>query len=111
MKKLLPAIFAIWAQVSFAQSITVGTVSPLTLCAGDPIAVPYTRTGTFNPANVFTAQLSDASGSFASPVNIGTLIGTGNGTIAATIPITTPNGTNYRIRVVSSDPAVVSSNV
>ncbi len=112
MKRLLLlSILSFIVQMSFSQTITVGTVSPLTLCAGDPIVVPYTRTGTFNLDNVFTAQLSDASGSFASPVNIGTLIGTGNGTIAATIPMSTPNGTNYRIRVVSSSPAVVSTNV
>lgn len=111
MKNLLLIVSFFCVQIALSQTITVGTVSPLTLCAGDPILVPYTRTGTFSSGNVFTAQLSDASGSFTSPVNIGTLIGTGSGTIAATIPMGTPNGTNYRVRVVSSSPAVVSSNV
>lgn len=112
MKKVtLFWIYLISTSFVHSQTITVGAVSPTTLCAGNSIAVPYTRTGTFNAGNVFTAQLSDASGSFTSPTDIGTLIGTGSGTIAATIPVATPVGTNYRIRVVSSNPAVVSSNV
>lgn len=94
-----------------AQSITVGTVSPTTLCAGDNILIPFTKTGTFNSGNIFTAQLSNALGSFASPTDIGTLIGTSAGTITGTIPLMTPNGTNYRIRVVSSSPSVVSGNI
>jgi hypothetical protein len=97
--------------ISKSQSITVGTVSSSSVCAGDNISVSYTRTGTFNPGNIFTAQLSDAAGSFTAPVNIGTIISTNSGTIAATIPLSTPLGTNYRIRIVSSDPAVISSNV
>jgi hypothetical protein len=113
MKKitLLWILFLISIVSIQAQTITVGTVTPTTLCVGDLIAVPYTRTGTFTAGNVFTAQLSDAAGSFASPTDIGTLIGTGNGTIAATIPAATPAGTNYRIRVLGSNPAVISSNV
>lgn len=111
MKRYLIPLLILWAQEVASQSITVTSVVPIMLCAGDPIAVNYTRTGTFDNGNVFTAQLSDASGSFANPVNIGTLIGTGNGTIAATIPLGTPNGTNYRIRVISSSPAIVSNNV
>ncbi|GAB4127302.1 MAG: hypothetical protein OHK0045_12020 [Raineya sp.] len=101
-------LFSILSQ---AQTITVGTVGPTSFCAGDVVAVPYTITGTFNAGNIFTAQLSDVSGSFASPTNIGTIISTNSGTIAATIPMATPSGTGYRIRVVSSDPAVISSNV
>ena len=112
MKKItLFWILSIISILSKAQTITVGTVTPTSLCAGDLIVVPYTRTGAFNAGNVFTAQLSDATGSFAVPTDIGTIISTNSGTIAATIPPATPNGTNYRIRIVSSDPAVTSGNV
>jgi hypothetical protein len=79
-------------------------------CAGATINVPFTLIGSytgFASGNVFTAQLSDASGSFASPVNIGTLNGTSAGTIIAHIPASTPAGTGYRIRVVSSAPVVI----
>jgi hypothetical protein len=92
------------------STITTGTVTP-TLCAdGSTVfSVPFTAAGTFNSGNIFTAQLSDASGSFASPTTIGSLAGTGNGIISCTVPLLTPTGTGYRIRVVSDDPAVVGT--
>ncbi|WP_111707883.1 GEVED domain-containing protein [Lutibacter citreus] len=88
-----------------ATSITTGTISPITYCSGASVSVPFTITGTFTAGNVFTAQLSDASGSFASPVAIGTLTTTTDGIpISATLPIGTSIGAGYRIRVVSSTP-------
>ena len=59
---------------------------------------------------MFTAQLSDATGSFTAATNIGTLTGTTSGTISATIPSTTPAGTAYRIRVIGSNPAITGSD-
>ena len=85
----------------------VGTISPTTFCAGTAVTVPFTAY-TANTGNTYTAQLSDASGSFAAPVSIGTLssAATGAGTISATIPATATGGIGYRIRVVSSNPAL-----
>lgn len=74
------------------------------------ITVPYTTSGTFNNGNIFTAQLSDASGSFASAVNIGTVTATSSGNISATIDHTTAAGTGYRIRVISDNPVVLGSD-
>ena len=74
-------------------------------CTGSVLSQPFTVTGSFTAGNVFTAQLSDANGSFVTPVNIGTLTGTGSGTINITIPAGTPPGNNYRIRIISSAPA------
>jgi len=54
-------------------------------------------------------ELSNAAGSFASPSTIGTLTATGSGTVTATMP-TTAQGTGYRVRVVSTNPAVTGSN-
>lgn len=77
---------------------------PGPLCAGAAINIPYTAVGIFNSTNIFTAQLSDASGSFASPVTIGTLASTAStGIIPGIIPATTPPGSSYRVRVISSD--------
>ncbi len=73
------------------------------LCPGSTVSVPYTANN-FNSGNVFTAQLSDASGSFSSPTSIGTVTATASGTISATIPTSTANGSGYRIRVVGSNP-------
>lgn len=80
-------------------------------CDSSTISITYTTdTITFNTGNVFTAQLSNASGSFASPTNIGTVTSTTASTITATIPANTPFGTGYRIRVTSSSPAYSGSD-
>ncbi|MDO7845128.1 T9SS type A sorting domain-containing protein [Hymenobacter sp. M29] len=78
-------------------------------CAGSALSVSFTANG-FTAGNVFTAQLSNASGSFASPVAIGTLSGTASATIAAVIPAGTAPGAGYRIRVVGSQPATVGAD-
>ncbi|GAA3973647.1 T9SS type A sorting domain-containing protein [Hymenobacter antarcticus] len=91
--------------------IATGTVSG-SLCPGSPIAVPYSvTTGSVNGGNTFTVQLSDASGSFASPVSIGAVASAAaSGTIAAIIPLSTPAGSGYRVRVVADNPAAVGSD-
>ena len=78
-------------------------------CAGTALGVPFTAAN-FTAGNVFTAQLSDASGSFGSPVSIGTLTGTASGTVAGFLPGNTPLGTGYRLRVVGSQPATVGAD-
>ncbi|MFN4122503.1 MAG: T9SS type A sorting domain-containing protein [Flavobacteriales bacterium] len=92
------------------NTIATGTVPPGPHCPGATFQVPYTINGTFNAGNVFTAQLSDATGSFAAPVNIGTNASTTAGNITVTIPMGTPAGTQYRIRVVSNNPAVTGTD-
>ncbi len=86
-----------------SPSITTGPTLT-SICVGSDISVPFTTPAEFNAANVFTAQLSDAAGSFATPTTIGTLTGIGSATIDANIPAATPAGIAYRIRVVGSDP-------
>ncbi len=97
----------------FDEERTLAVTEPLanSFCPGDQLQVNYTKTGVFNQggflvaANVFRAQLSDASGSFANPVNIGSVTSVESGSINATIPALTPPGTGYRIRVVATNPA------
>ncbi len=90
-------------------TITTGLISPVSFCAGIALSVPFTINAAANAGNVFTAQLSDASGSFSSPVTIGTLTSTTASNISCTVPSNTPNGSAYRIRVVSSNPVVTGS--
>ena len=96
------------------------TTSPITgspFCVGATTSAPvnviftYTPVATFT-GSTFTAQLSDASGSFVSPVNIGTISADGSGSqiISATIPAATANGSAYRIRVISNTPIVTGSD-
>lgn len=73
--------------------------------------VDFTSVGTFNAGNTYTAQLSDALGDFTTPTVIGTLNSTANnGTINISIPVGTASGSLYRIRIVSSDPAIVGTD-
>ncbi|GAA4322357.1 beta strand repeat-containing protein [Flaviaesturariibacter amylovorans] len=98
------------ASAAIPTSLAVGTISGSPFCAGASVSIPYTSSG-INSGNTFTAQLSDGSGSFASPVTLGTASGNAaSGTISGTIPAATATGTGYRIRIVSNDPAVTSSD-
>jgi hypothetical protein len=93
-----------------AQTISTSAIAPTLLCRGGTVSVSYTITGTFNAGNIFTAQLSDAAGSFAAPVAIGTLASTVAGTITATIPAGAATGAAYRIRVVASNPVTTGTD-
>ncbi len=96
---------------SFSQTISTSAISGSPFCAGATVSVPYTLTGSYNSGNLFTAELSDASGGFGSPITISApLSSTTAGTITATIPATQASGTGYRIRVISTSPAVTGGN-
>jgi hypothetical protein len=94
-----------------AQTITTGNLPQSSFCPCNTYQVNFTSTGAFNPGNNYTAELSNAAGSFASPVVVGSISSSANsGTIAATIPCNTPNGTQYRIRVVSDNPVTIGTD-
>jgi len=94
------------------SSITTNAIPGSPFCGGTNFSVGFYATGGGNICNIFTAQLSNAAGSFNNPVNIGTLTSDAWGTnfINAMIPFNTPAGTGYRIRIVSSDPVITGSN-
>ncbi|MDJ1492862.1 PKD domain-containing protein [Cytophagaceae bacterium DM2B3-1] len=92
-----------------STSIITEKVSPRVLETGSQILIPFSACGV-NTGNVFTAQLSDQFGRFSNPVNIGTLTGNTSGAINATIPLSTIQGTLYRVRVISSNPALVGTD-
>jgi hypothetical protein len=102
----------------YIDSVVVKPVIPIEVnypaaivCREGAINVPYIAAPLiFNTGNVFTLQLSDASGSFVSPVNIGSVSSTTSGTIAGTIPANTIAGGGYRVRVVSSNSAHISND-
>src|SRR5690606_33866894 len=50
-------------------TITTSAVSPLTYCAGSSVNVSFTTDAAANSGNIFTAQLSNAAGSFSNPTN------------------------------------------
>lgn len=97
---------------STIDNISLTNTNPWCEGTAHSMDVSFDATGTYNTGNVFTAQLSDASGSFATPTNVGSLSIATSGlhTISATIPGSTPSGNAYRIRVISSDPAITSTS-
>ncbi|MDH4470995.1 MAG: T9SS type A sorting domain-containing protein [Fluviicola sp.] len=76
------------------------------------VAVGFDVTGTVNAGNIYTAQLSNAAGSFTSPTSIGSLTSSATGALSinGVIPGGTPAGSGYRIRVVASDPVTTGSD-
>lgn len=114
-KLFVVLIFLIFPLKNYGQAIGV-TVPAATAsyCAGTTLNITFTISGVFSnvpAANVFSAQISDAIGSFAgSPVTIGTRINTTAGTIACTLPSTLLTSGLYRFRVISSNPAINGSD-
>ena len=98
-----------------SSTLATGTItgSPFLFSPNAPAAavtVPYTVSSALSNGNNFTAQLSDANGSFNTATIIGVVSATTSGNISASIPSATPAGTGYRIRVVSSNPILLGSD-
>ena len=87
-------------------SLITGTVA-VNLDPGDEINVSFVVNNPFADDNIFIAELSDRFGNFDEPVKIGTLKGSGSGTIKAAIPDDIKYGAGYRVRVVGTSPEVL----
>lgn len=96
-----------------ATTLSTDALSSLSFsvdCSTDDTGtVDFSSTGSFNSGNTYTVELSDASGSFTSPTEIGSLTSTANsGTINISIPAGTPSGGGYRVRIVADNPSTTS---
>ncbi|TAH28188.1 MAG: T9SS C-terminal target domain-containing protein [Cytophagales bacterium] len=91
---------------------TISNVTLANCTATQNINVNVTSIGTFTSGNQYTAQLSDALGSFASPLATASITSISNspGTIVLTVPAGTLTGTGYLIRVISNNPSIIGSN-
>ncbi len=92
-------------------TISSPSLATANYCKNNSISVPFAISGKFNQGNIFSLQLSDDKGSFAKPVILGTLEQTISGTIAGVIGdsiLASPIAT-YKVRVVSTDPAVLGA--
>src|SRR3954470_14799299 len=95
---LIPALLLVYS-FSFGQTIQlIRFDNSLPYAAGSGVSVHF-KPNLFMIGNIFTLQLSDASGSFASPVIIGTVSDHFAPVINGVIPpVGTPAGNNYRLR-------------
>lgn len=73
-------------------------------CNGDTISIPYRMLGYFGNTSTLTAELSDASGSFASAITLASLTTSSGGSLSAVIPFSIAPGNAYRIRLRTSAP-------
>ena len=100
----------------YNPTLSMGQLASNSYAPGDAITIPFTLTGTMSPdnfnasANKVIAQLSDANGSFSNPTELGRLTTNTSGSIAAQIP-NVPNGTNYQVRVVSTNYPMTGTNI
>ncbi len=86
-----------------------GNLGPF--CTSSSFNLNYATVGEVDAGiETFTAQLSNASGSFASPSNIGSAMAEDGGTIGCTIPANAVAGTGYRVRIKSSYPDFISAD-
>jgi PKD repeat protein len=110
VRLFLLGLFCALASTASAQ-LTIGTVDPGPYTPGSSIAATFTISAAscITQGNVFTLQLSNAAGSFAAPVNIGTYTSFYSAFVNGVIPPATPIGVGYRVRVVSSTPAFTSA--
>ncbi len=80
------------------------------------ISIPFNLEGSMSvynlnaAANEVIAQLSDANGSFANPTELGRMTTDVSGTINGVIPAGLPEGTGYRVRVVSTNYPMISED-
>ncbi|WP_041264051.1 T9SS C-terminal target domain-containing protein [Bernardetia litoralis] len=86
-------------------TIILGTITPTEYCPTATISVPFTFSGAFGASNTFTAQLSDENGNFVTPLVENTF----NSPISLFIPASATASTNYKVRVIGSDPFATSA--
>ncbi|NID08829.1 T9SS type A sorting domain-containing protein [Fibrivirga algicola] len=85
--------------VAVIPTLAVQNFSTTTLCAGQGGSLSVVQGGAFLNSSGYLVQLSDASGSFSAPLEVGN--GTQN-SLTYTIPANQPAGTGYRLRVVGN---------
>lgn len=81
------------------------------LCTGNTFLVNYSlfNGAVLNNGNIFSAELSDPTGSFASGTTIiGSVAGISGGSIKCVIPASVAPGNDYRIRIRSSNQVYIS---
>ena len=100
----------------YTPSLSMGQLASTSFSPNDAITIPFTLSGTMSPenlngsANQVIAQLSDASGNFNTPTELGRVTTNTSGSISATIP-NVAVGSGYRIRVISTNYPLVGGNI
>ena len=100
----------------YTPALTLNNLEQTQFEPNEYFTINFTLTGTMSPdnlnaeANVVIAQLSDANGNFNNPVELGRTTTNTSGVMTARTP-DVPAGTNYRIRVISTNYPMVGGNI
>ncbi|HXA01782.1 MAG TPA: MBG domain-containing protein [Cytophagaceae bacterium] len=89
------------------SDVTITNSLPSSLCTGYSFDVIYSLCGSVNAGNVFKVQLSDISGTFGSPLEIGNLNSLSSGTINCTLPAVLTESVSYKARIISTNPSAI----
>lgn len=113
-KKAIIWAFLFFINFTFSQSINAPTYAFTQMCASpsfNSYTVNFTFSGSFGSGNQFILEMSNASGSFASPTILAssTTITTSPGNFTFPIPTTTA-GQLYKLRVRATNPAILGSS-
>jgi PKD repeat protein len=106
MRKFLHALFTLVLILIFTRSnaqVTIGTVDAGPYTPGSTIAATFTLgPACITTTNAFELYLSDAAGNFVSTTPIGKYTGFYSTFVNGVIPLGTPAGTGYKVRVKST---------
>ncbi|MEP7164577.1 MAG: hypothetical protein ABI741_07780 [Ferruginibacter sp.] len=86
--------------------ININSITTTTNCAWANFRISFHATGNYLPNNIFTVQLSDATGSFASPINVGQVTSQISSEVNCMLPSHMTESSGYQVRVLSSNTAV-----
>jgi hypothetical protein len=89
-------------QSSVPDSIIIANYTK-EVCVNEKVKVSFYKNGALSETNTYELWISDASGNFTNATKIGTST---NSPIYGTIPDHLVAGTNYKLRVISTNPAV-----
>jgi hypothetical protein len=99
---------------TYQPEATTDVLHPI--CAGSIIQVPFNSNGVYGYTNVYWAELSDSSGSFANHVDtIGALVSSTafpslpKGLVTGQVPFNVPAGCHYYVRVASDTPNYIGT--
>lgn len=100
----------------YNPSIQMGALDKDHYLMGESISIPFTLEGTMSPENLgaasnqVIAQLSSANGSFNNPIEMGRMTTNTSGSINVNIPTGIYEGSNYRIRLVTTNYPMISED-
>lgn len=96
----------------FSFDFKIDSLNALSFYHGDSIKIYYTVNGVLNTGNKLKFEFSDELGSFAIPFQFDSIpsIASGSGVLTKAIPVALVPGTLYRIRLATTDVAMLSTD-